>query len=81
MKKPKHPKHADFSQLARSVVQAATNEADEKPVEDANESAAVKRGRLGGAKGGKARAEKLSKHKRIEIAKKAAAVRWKRATK
>jgi predicted lipoprotein with Yx(FWY)xxD motif len=38
--------------------------------------AAVALGKLGGAKGGKARAAKLSKKKRSEIAKKAAAARW-----
>jgi hypothetical protein len=41
--------------------------------------AAVALGRLGGAKGGKARAAKLSKKKRSEIAKKAAAARWKKS--
>jgi hypothetical protein len=35
-------------------------------------------GRLGGAKGGHARAAKLSAKKRKEIAQKAAAARWKR---
>jgi len=39
--------------------------------------AAVALGRLGGLKGGKARAAKLSKAKRREIAKKAAKARWK----
>ena len=33
-------------------------------------------GRLGGLKGGKARAEKLSKKRRAEIARKAAKARW-----
>ena len=41
--------------------------------------AAVELGRLGGLKGGKARAEKLSKKKRSEIAKLAAAARWKKS--
>jgi hypothetical protein len=39
--------------------------------------AAVALGRLGGLKGGKARAEKLSARKRSAIAKKGAAARWK----
>jgi len=39
--------------------------------------AAVALGRLGGLKGGKARAEKLSAKKRKEIAQKAAKARWK----
>jgi len=38
--------------------------------------AAVALGRLGGLKGGKARAAKLSKKKRSDIAKKAAKARW-----
>ncbi len=38
--------------------------------------AAVELGRLGGKKGGKARAEKLSPERRKEIARKAAKVRW-----
>lgn len=40
--------------------------------------AAVALGRLGGLKGGKARAKALSKTQRSEIAKKAAAKRWKK---
>jgi hypothetical protein len=36
----------------------------------------VARGKLGGAKGGKLRAEKLSPERRSEIARKAAAARW-----
>jgi ABC-type phosphate/phosphonate transport system ATPase subunit len=38
--------------------------------------AAVALGRLGGLKGGKARAEKLSGKRRQEIAKRAAQARW-----
>ena len=37
---------------------------------------AVVLGRLGGLKGGKARAEKLTPYERTEIAKKAAEARW-----
>ena len=70
-KKPKPPKHADFSQIARAVVDVATNEA-----EDPSDSAAVKRGRLGGKKGGKSRARKLTAAQRSEIARKAAMKRW-----
>jgi hypothetical protein len=35
MKKPKLPKHADFSQLARAVVESATNETDDPPESEA----------------------------------------------
>lgn len=38
--------------------------------------AAQELGRLGGLKGGKARAEKLTKQQRVEIARKAAKARW-----
>ncbi len=38
--------------------------------------AAVELGRRGGLKGGKARAEKLTKEQRSEIARKAAKARW-----
>jgi hypothetical protein len=39
-------------------------------------AAAVALGRLGGKKGGKARAAKLTKEQRAEIARKAARARW-----
>ena len=48
-----------------------------KPMKEKN-PAAVALGRLGGLKGGKARADKLTKEKRAEIGKKAAAARWKK---
>jgi hypothetical protein len=75
-KKPTRPK--DSNQLAKSIVDIATGEVDPAPVKDTGKNpAAVALGRLGGLKGGKARAEKLSAKKRSEIAKKAAAARWK----
>ena len=63
---------ADLNRLASKIVQAATE--GEPPLE--KNPAAVELGRLGGLKGGKARAEKLSKKRRSEIARKAAKVRW-----
>jgi hypothetical protein len=47
---------------------------------DGKNAAAVALGRLGGQKGGKARAAKLSAARRRAIAKKAAAARWKKGT-
>jgi hypothetical protein len=38
--------------------------------------AAVALGKLGASKGGKARAKKLTKEQRVEIARKAAKARW-----
>ncbi len=63
----------DSNQLAYDIVRLATGEAPEKPAKD---PAAVALGRKGGLKGGAARAAKLSKETRSEIAKKAAKARW-----
>jgi hypothetical protein len=71
----------DFNQLAKLIVNQATGQAprDElAPRGDGKNPAAVALGRLGGLKGGKARAAKLSGKKRKAIAKKAAAARWRR---
>jgi hypothetical protein len=64
----------DVNQLAKYIVDLSTSE-KQKPVKEKN-PAAVALGRLGGLKGGKARAEKLSAKKRKEIASKAAKSRW-----
>ena len=77
-KKPKRPR--DANQLAKSIVDLTTGEAEEEtPEEDleGKDPAAVALGRKGGLKGGKARAEKLTKEERSEIARKAAKARWK----
>lgn len=70
----------DFSVTAYRVVQEATGEAEprqEKPLSTEGKNPhAVALGRLGGLKGGKARANKLTPEQRKEIAKKAAEVRW-----
>ena len=63
-------KRKDINELATSIVKEATSESKEK------NPYAVALGRLGGLKGGKARAEKLSPKKRKEIAKQAARARW-----
>lgn len=62
--------------LAHLIGQIATGEIKDE-VEDGKHSAAVELGRLGGKKGGKARAAKLSPQERSDIAKKAAKSRWK----
>lgn len=78
MKKPKIPKYADLSQLAHAIVQAATNEEPEPEEQSTKNPAAVELGRLGGLKGGKARANKLTPRRRREIALTAANARWKK---
>lgn len=80
-KKKRRP--ADLNQLAKSIVNEATSEdqpetpsPDESPDDSGKNPAAVALGKLGGKKGGPARAKKLSKRRRSEIAKEAAQVRW-----
>ncbi len=70
-------KQKDTQQLARSVLDAAVPDAEPKAEPEKN-PAAVALGRLGGLKGGKARADSLSPAKRKAIAKKAAQARWKK---
>ena len=63
----------------RVVVQAIGERLDGSPLPDKDAGknpAAVALGKLGGAKGGAARAKALSPKKRIAIAKKAARARW-----
>ncbi|MCJ7777725.1 MAG: hypothetical protein MUP16_05365 [Sedimentisphaerales bacterium] len=68
---------ADINLLAKSIVDDSTAEKLlDKAVEEGKNPAAVLLGRLGGLKGGKARAVKLSVERRSEIAKKAAQIRW-----
>jgi len=71
---PKRPK--DTNQRAKLIVEIATGDRHEIPTPDGKNVNAVALGRLGGLKGGKARAEKLTKKERVEIAKKAAKKRW-----
>lgn len=75
MAKAKRP--TDINQRAKSIVDIATGETEDKgSQEDKIKTAASALGRLGGLKGGKARAENLSAERRSEIAKKAAEKRW-----
>ena len=62
----------DINQIAFDVVQQATSEVIKPP-----ESDKTKASRKGGIKGGASRATTLTSKQRSEIAKKAAAVRWK----
>jgi hypothetical protein len=69
-------KQKDPSEIARHVLDAVVPDAE--PPKEKN-PAAVALGRLGGLKGGVARAAKLTKAQLSESAKKAAAARWKKA--
>ena len=66
--KPKRPR--DANQLAKSIVDLATGETQEKEV--------LESARKGGLKGGKARAKALTPKERSEIASIAAQARWKK---
>ena len=68
----------DLNRLAKSIVDQATTDEQlqQKALEEGKNPAAVILGRLGGLKGGKARAVKLSAEERRQIAQKAAQSRW-----
>ena len=73
----------DFAVTAFRVMQETTADpyavpaAEEHPLDSEEKNPnAVAPGRLGGRKGGKARAEKLTPERRREIARKAAETRW-----
>jgi len=64
----------DLNQLAAAIVAQTTNA--DASAKNGKNPAAVMLGRLGGLKGGKARAASLSSQRRKEIAKQAAVSRW-----
>ena len=68
----------DSNQRAKLIVDIATGEVEDKPEDEGKNPEAVALGRRGGLKGGKARAAKLSAEERREIARKAAAARWRK---
>ena len=69
-KKPKRPR--DVSQLAKMMIDEASGETEKSQL------LKVKKGRAGGLVGGVKRSLNLSPSLRTEIAKKAAATRWKK---
>lgn len=73
-KRPRDP-----NQLAKLLVDIATGAQDDPLLTpEGKNAAAVALGRRGGLKGGAARAAKLTQEQRREIARVAAAARWKR---
>lgn len=74
-KTPKRPR--DPSQLAKLMVDIASGntQADQH---DSDKGPMSALGRAGGLRGGRARADKLSSEQRSEIAKQAAAARWRK---
>lgn len=82
MPKRSSKKSTDLKKLAKAIVDQGTSEqtpaarVEDTPSPGEKDPAAVALGRLGGKKGGPARAKKLSKKRRSEIARKAAEKRW-----
>lgn len=76
--KPKRPR--DVSQRAKLIVDIATGQVEDENPDEGKNPHAVALGRLGGIKGGKARAAKLTAEQRSEIARRAAQARWRRGS-
>jgi hypothetical protein len=62
----------DLNRLAARIVKDSTAPA----ADDGKDPGAVERGRKGGQKGGKARAERMTAEQRSESARRAARARW-----
>jgi hypothetical protein len=75
-KKPKRPR--DPNQLAKLMVDIASGEESEPKDNGPAPLTPAERGKMGGEKGGKARAKAMTAEERSEIAKKAAKARWSR---
>ncbi len=77
MPKRTSTKPTDINVTAAQIIEAATEPAKKPKKKPSKKNpAAVALGRLGGKKGGPARAKKLSANQRKEIARKAAIARW-----
>lgn len=77
-KRPRDPNQLAYQIMLESTGQAAKYEpgAEAKPIDPSKNPHAVMLGRLGGIKGGAARAKALTPKKRSQIAAKAAQARW-----
>jgi hypothetical protein len=69
-------KKKNIDETAFSIVQKVTGQAGPQQPEPKKNAAAVALGRLGGLKGGEARANKLTPEDRSRIALQAARTRW-----
>jgi hypothetical protein len=78
-KRPRRPR--DPNELAFQVFQEAIGERPREDPDTGKNPAAVALGKLGGTKGGKARAAKLTPEERRDSARLAAMARWGRAQK
>jgi hypothetical protein len=69
------PRPRDPIQLGKLMVDIATGQVPDA-VDDGKDASAAARGKLGGKKGGRVRADALSKEQRSESARNAAQSRW-----
>lgn len=67
---------ADLNQRAKAIVDLATGEREAVDPDEGKNPAAVARGRQGGRKGGRTRADKLTPEERSQVARTAARNRW-----
>jgi hypothetical protein len=74
---PARPKNLDMNQLAKRILDEATGDEQKIPAPAPKREIKAKAGSIGGRRGGAARAATLTPEQRSEIAKKAAAARWK----
>lgn len=76
MQKRKMPRDPNQRAKATADIVDALLGDGELPPPDGKDPDRVERGRRGGSKGGRLRAERLSPERRSEIARRAAAARW-----
>jgi hypothetical protein len=74
MPKPKRPR--DVNQLAKFIVDLTTGQIATPDPFEGKDRKRAEAGRIGGLRGGKARADTLSDKRKKEIAKKGATARW-----
>jgi hypothetical protein len=77
-KRKKKPPAEDELQAAVRVIRTVVEKTEKKVIDPAVSAAAAALSKLGASKGGEARAKSLSAKRRAEIAKNAAAARWKK---
>jgi hypothetical protein len=75
MPKRSSKRTSDVNVIAAAITEQTTDESH-----IVKNPAAVALGRLGGLRGGRVRAERLTSERRVEIAKKAAEARWGKST-
>jgi hypothetical protein len=83
IKRSTKKRRRDTNVLAKHIVDIATEQTnleEQEQLDSTKDPRKTKAGRLGGLKGGKARAEKLSAAQRRAIAKRAAEARWKKTS-